>query len=183
MSMNAVAIDVSKGKSMMAILRPYGEIVSRLFEVRHTSSGIRSLIGRIKSIDDKSRIVMEHTGRYYEPLAHELSRTNLFVSAVNPKIIKDFEDASLRKVKSDKANSVKTARHALDSWTKLKHYSLMGEIRNQLKTMNRQFDFYMKHKTAIKNNLIGIFDQTSPGQTLSLAALPVKTVATNGAIL
>lgn len=29
--------------------------------------------------------------------------------------------------------------------------------------MNRQFGFYMKHKTAMKNNLIGILDQTYPG--------------------
>ena len=39
----------------------------------------------------------------------------------------------------------------------------MDELRNQLKTMNRQFNFYMKHKTAMKNNLIGILDQTYPG--------------------
>lgn len=39
----------------------------------------------------------------------------------------------------------------------------MDEVRNQLKTMNRQFDFYMKHKTAMKNNLIGLLDQTYPG--------------------
>ena len=39
----------------------------------------------------------------------------------------------------------------------------MDELRNQLKTMNRQFSFYMKHKTAMKNNLIGILDQTYPG--------------------
>ena len=67
MSMNAVGIDVSKGKSMVAILRPYGEIVSKPFEVKHTVSGIRSLIKQIRSIDGESRIVMEHTGRYYEP--------------------------------------------------------------------------------------------------------------------
>ena len=29
--------------------------------------------------------------------------------------------------------------------------------------MNRQFGFYIKHKTAMKNNLIGILDQTYPG--------------------
>lgn len=163
MNMNAVGIDVSKGKSMIAILRPYGEIISSPFEIRHTSNEIRSLIEQIKSIDGVSRIVMEHTGRYYEPLARELSQANLFVSAVNPKLIKDFGDNSLRKVKSDKADAVKIARYALDSWTDLKQYSLMDEIRNQLKTMNRQFGFYMKHKTAMKNNLIGILDQTYPG--------------------
>lgn len=163
MNMNAVGIDVSKGKSMVAILRPYGEIVSKPFEVMHTSSGIRSLIKHIKSIDGESRIVMEHTGRYYEPLVRELSNADLFVSAVNPKLIKDFGDNSLRKVKSDKADAVKIARYTLDSWNELRQYNLMNEIRNQLKTMNRQFDFYMKHKTAMKNNLISILDQTFPG--------------------
>ena len=163
MNMNAVGIDVSKGKSMVAILRPYGEIVSSPFQIRHTSGNIQSLIEQIKSIEGESRIGMEHTGRYYEPLARELSLAGLFVTAVNPKLIKDFGDNSLRKVKSDKADAVKIARYTLDSWTKLKQYSLMDEIRNQLKTMNRQFGFYMKHKTAMKNNLIGILDQTYTG--------------------
>ena len=49
--MNAVGIDVSKGKSMVAIMRPFGEIVSKPFEIRHTASGIYSLIEHIKSID------------------------------------------------------------------------------------------------------------------------------------
>ena len=31
--MNAVGIDVSKGKSMVAIMRPFGEIVSTPFEI------------------------------------------------------------------------------------------------------------------------------------------------------
>ncbi len=106
---------------------------------------------------------MEHTGRYYEALAHQLSEANLFVSAINPKLIKDFDNDSLRKVKSDKADAVKIARYALDKWQNLKQYNVMNELRNQLKTMNRQFGFYMKHKTAMKNNLIGILDQTYPG--------------------
>jgi transposase len=161
--MNAVGIDVSKGKSMVAILRPYGEIVSSPFEIHHTSSDIHSLIKQITSIDGDSRIVMEHTGHYYEPLAHELSQAHLFVSAINPKLIKDFGNNSLRKVKSDKADAIKIARYALDNWTDLKQYCLMDKLRNQLKTMNRQFSFYMKHKTAMKNNFIKILDQTYPG--------------------
>lgn len=161
--MNAVGIDVSKGKSMVAIMRPFGEIVVSPFEIKHTSSDINSLIELIHSVDGESRIVMEHTGRYYEALAHELSAANLFVSAINPKLIKDFDNDSLRKVKSDKADSLKIARYALDKWQNLKQYSVMDKLRIQLKTMNRQFGFYMKHKTAMKNNLIGILDQTYPG--------------------
>ena len=161
--MNAVGIDVSKGKSMVAIMRPFGEIVVSPFEIKHTSSDINSLIELIHSVDGESRIVMEHTGRYYGALAHEFSAANLFVSAINPKLIKDFDNDSLRKVKSDKADSVKISRYALDKWQNLKQYSVMDELRIQLKTMNRQFGFYMKHKTAMKNNLIGILDQTYPG--------------------
>ena len=161
--MNAVGIDVSKGKSMVAILRPYGEIISAPFEIRHTSSDINALVEQIRSVEGESRIVMEHTGRYYEVLARQLSHASLFVSAVNPKLIKDFDNDSLRKVKSDKADAVKIARYALDKWQNLKQYSVMDELRNQLKTMNHQFGFYMKHKTAMKNNLIGILDQTYPG--------------------
>ena len=161
--MNAVGIDVSKGKSMVAIMRPFGEIVSAPFEIKHTASDIHSLVELINSVEGESRIVMEHTGRYYEVLAHQHSEANLFVSAINPKLIKDFDNDSLRKVKSDKADAVKIARYALDKWQNLKQYSVMDELRNQLKTMNRQFGFYTKHKTAMKNNLIDILDQTYPG--------------------
>lgn len=161
--MNAVGIDVSKGKSMVAILCPFGEIVYSPFEIKHTSHDINSLVDLIHSVDGESRVVMEHTGRYYEVLAHQLSEADIFVSTINPKLIKDFDNDSLRKVKSDKADAVKIARYALDKWQNLKQYSLMDELRSQLKTMNRQFDFYMKHKTAMKNNLIGLIDQTYPG--------------------
>lgn len=113
----------------------------------------------------KPGIVMECTGHYYEPVARELAQADFFVSAVNPQIINNFQgqDNPLRKVKTDKADSVKIARYTLDSWANLKQYTLMDELRSQLKTMNRQFDFYTKHKTAMKNNLIALIDQTYPG--------------------
>ena len=60
--MNAVGIDVSKGKSMVAIMRPFGEIVSAPFEIKHTASDIHSLVELINSVEGESRIVMEPTG-------------------------------------------------------------------------------------------------------------------------
>lgn len=96
--MNAVGIDVSKGKRMVAIMRPFGEIVSSPFEIKHTLSDIQSLIDLIKTVDGESRIVMEHTGRYYETLAHQFSDAGLFVCAVNPKLIKDFHNDSKKRL-------------------------------------------------------------------------------------
>lgn len=39
--MNAVGIDVSKGKSMVAVMRPFGEVVTKPFEVRRIASELR----------------------------------------------------------------------------------------------------------------------------------------------
>ena len=181
--MNAVGIDVSKGKSMVAIMRPFGEIVSTPFEIKHTTSDIHSLVELINSVEGESRIVMEHTGRYYEVLAHQLSEANLFVSAINPKLIKDFDNDSLRKIKSDKADAVKIARYALDKWQNLKQYSVMDELRNQLKTMNRQFGFYMKHKTAMKIILSASLTKPILVLILTLTVLHAVMAARNGLIL
>ncbi len=49
--MNAVGIDVSKGKSMVAIMRPFGEIVATPFEIKHTVSDIQSLVKLINSVE------------------------------------------------------------------------------------------------------------------------------------
>ena len=161
--MNAVGIDVSKGKSTVTIRKPGGTVILEPCDIPHTRSGINSLIDRIRSLEGETKVCMEHTGRYYEPVAAWLTDAGIFVSAVNPILIRDFGDDSLRSPKTDKADAKKIARYTLDRWTNLKQYSHMDEIRNQLKTMNRQFGFYMDQKTAMKNNLIALLDQTYPG--------------------
>ena len=42
-------IDVSKGKSMIAVMRPFGEVVVSPFEVRHTANELSELAGLLKS--------------------------------------------------------------------------------------------------------------------------------------
>ena len=161
--MNAVGIDVSKGKSTVTIRRPGDVVLMQPCDVPHTQSAISALIEQIKSLDGETKACMEHTGRYYEPVANWLSDAGIFVSAVNPILIRDFGDDSLRAPKTDKADSKKIARYALDRWAKLKQYGSMDKTRNQLKTMNRQFSFFMAQKTAMKNNLIALLDQSYPG--------------------
>ena len=161
--MNAVGIDVSKGKSTVAIFQPGEQVILKPRDFRHTQSDISSLIKIIRGLDGETKVCMEHTGRYYEPVANWLSDAGIFVSAVNPSLIRKFGDDSLRTPKTDKADAKKIARYTLDRWTKLKQYGHMDETRNQLKTMNRQFGFYMNQKTAMKNNLIALLDQSYPG--------------------
>ena len=161
--MNAVGIDVSKGKSTVTIRRAGDVVVLAPRDYRHTQSSINDLIATIKGLDGETKVCMEHTGRYYEPVASQLSAAGIFVSAVNPWLIRDFGNESIRTPKTDKADAKKIARFALDRWAKLPQYSGMDQLRNQLKTMNRQFGFYMDQKTSMKNNLIALLDQTFPG--------------------
>jgi transposase len=161
--MNAVGIDVSKGKSMVAVMRPFGEIVWTPYEVHHTASELRELARSLQSLDGETRVVLEHTGKYYEPVVQALSRAGIFVSAVNPLLIKEYGNNSIRRVKTDRADAVKIARYGLDNWAELRQHTPMEEIREQMKTMNRQYSLYVKNKTALKNNLIALLDQTYPG--------------------
>lgn len=161
--MNAVGIDVSKGKSMVAVVRPFGELVVKPYEVRHTSTELSELASSLKSLEGETRVVLEHTGRYYEPVAQMLHDAGIFVSAVNPLLIKEYGNNSLRKVKTDKADSLKIARYGLDNWIELREHTPMDTIRYQLKSMNRQYGLYSKNKVAFKNNLIALLDQTYPG--------------------
>lgn len=161
--MNAVGIDVSRGKSMVAVLRPFGEIVMLPFEVGHSNAELNALAEQLKSIEGETRVVMEHTGRYYEPVANALHNSGLFVSAVNPLLIKEYGGNSLRKVKTDRADAQKIARYTLDNWADLRDYTPMDTIRYDLKTLNRQFNLSSKQKTASANNLIALLEQTFPG--------------------
>ena len=160
---NVAGIDVSKGKSMVFVLRPFGEVVAKPFSVGHTGRELKELAGYLKSLDGETRVVMEHTGRYYEPVARFLHEEGIFVSAVNPKLITDYGNNTLRKVKTDRADARKIARYGLDNWVELRQYTPMDTIRMQLKTLNRQQGLYTKTKTMMKNNLIALLDQTYPG--------------------
>ena len=161
--LNAVGIDVSKGRSTVAVLQPGGVVVRKPFDVYHNQNEMNDLVTFIKSLDGDTKAVLECTGRYHWPIVEALHRAEIFVSAVNPHLIKNFGNNTIRKVKTDPADAKKIARYALDNWHELREYSDMDSKREQLKTMNTQFDFFMKQKTAAKSNLIALLDQTYPG--------------------
>ncbi len=161
--MNAIGIDVSKGKSKIAIIRPFGEVVAKPFDITHYPDKLYELSEYIRSLDGESRVVMEHTGKYSEPIAKFLHEAGIFVSMVNAKLIHAYGGDTIRRVKTDKVDALKIAGYCLDKWTKLSRYEPASETRQILKTYNRQLSEYAKIKTMLKNNLISLLDQTFPG--------------------
>lgn len=117
----------------------------------------------IQHLEGETRVVMECTGRYHVPILHSLHNAGIFVSTVNPHLIKNFGNNTIRKVKSDPADSRKIARYALDNWASLRQYSTMDTTRTQLKILNSQMDFFTKQKVSARTNLISFLDMTYPG--------------------
>ena len=171
--MNAVGIDVSKGKSTVAVLRPFGEIVVSPFDVFHNPKELGELVTLLKSLEGETKVVMEYTGNYYLPIAQFLQNNGFFVSVINAILIHDYGNKSLRKAKTDKKDALKLASFALDRWLDLPTFSLSSDTRNLLKTYNRQYNQYNKLKVMLKNNLISLLDQTFPNAN-SLFNTPVR---------
>lgn len=117
--MNAVGIDVSKGKSMITVMRPGKEVVIEPFEVSHTDSELIDLAKVIQSLDGETRVVMEATGNYHLPIAWMLHDAGIYVSVVNAMLIRNYGNNTIRKGKTDKKDAQKIANYAIDNWTEL----------------------------------------------------------------
>lgn len=160
--MNAVGIDVSKGKSMIAVMRPFGEVVASPFEVSHTVSELKNLVKFLKRLNGETRVVMEYTGKYFQPITRFLHESGIFVSVVNAILVHDYGGKTLRRGKTDKKDAIKLANYALDRWIDLVEYIPEDDIRQMLKIYSRQYNQYVKMKVMLKNNLISLLDQTFP---------------------
>lgn len=169
---NCVGIDVSKGKSMIAVMRPFGEVILPPFEVKHTSSELSELARQLKSLDGETRVVMESTGNYHTPVALMLANAGIYVSVVNATLVHDYGNNSLRRAKTDKKDAVKLANYGLDHWLTLPKYIPEDDTRLLLKNCYRQYQQYSKLQTMLKNNLISLLDTTFPGINRLFTSLP-----------
>ena len=162
MQVNCVGIDVSKGKSMIAVMRPFGEVVLTPFEVQHTARELSELAKTLKSLVGETRVVMEATGNYHAPVALALQGAGLYVSVVNAILVHDYGNNSLRRAKTDKKDAIKLANYGLDHWLTLPRYVPEEDNRAMLKNCYRQYQRYSKVQTILKNNLISLLDTTFP---------------------
>ena len=162
--MISIGIDISKGKSTVCFLKPYGELVKSPFEITHTEGSLTYLSTLIKSLsEDEVKIVMESTGSYHLPILTFLKSQGFFVSVINPLLMKKYTCLTLRKGKTDTLDSVKIANYGLDNWFKLKDYQVSDDIYSELKILNSQYLSYMQLHINASQNLTLLLDRTMPG--------------------
>lgn len=170
--MNSVGIDVSKGKSMIAVMRPFGEVVVSPFEIHHTDSELCELTKLLSGLSGETRVVMESTGNYHLPVAWLLNDSGFYVSVVNAMLVHDYGNNSLRRAKTDKKDAIKLANYGLDHWLTLPRYVPEEETRLMLKNCYRQYQQYSKVRTMLKNNLISLLDTAFPGANRLFSSPP-----------
>ena len=161
--MLSIGIDVSKEKSTVCAMRPFGEIVVMPFEINHTDSGLSELMRMIKRLDTDSKVVMEATGIYHLPVATFLRENGLFVSVINPYEMKLYRAQDLRKVKTDKRDSMTIANYGIDKWFNLRAFTPQEEIYAELRLLGRQYRFFMESRIEHLLNLTHLLDYTMPG--------------------
>jgi len=161
--MISVGIDVSKEKSTVCILKPYGEIIRSPYEITHTESQMAELVAMIKCLDDEVRVIMEATGNYHLPVLSFLKEHGIFVAVINPLVMKKYASIILRKGKTDKLDSIKIANYGLDNWFHLIKYESSEEVYVQLRLLGRQYAHYIKLRIESKLSLTIMLDYTMPG--------------------
>ena len=161
--MISVGIDISKDKSTVCMLRPYGEVVESPYSIDHTEKALSALIERIKSFNEDVKVVLEATGGYHQVVVSKLLSADVFTVVVNPYIMKKYCTATLRKAKTDKIDSVRIANYGIDHWLSMTAYCPPDEIYSELKLLGRQYDQYVRLKVNCKIQLANLLDGVMPG--------------------
>lgn len=98
---------------------------------------------------------MESTGRYHEPIRNVLFKAGLFVCTVNPHLIKNYGNNTIRKVKTD---STDNSSHASKCGPSRLRHTLFQIMTTILQTGGKEDDavssFLFKKKAENKPYLV-----------------------------
>ena len=159
-----VGIDVSKGKSTVAILSIEGEVIEMPFNINHDVEDLEKLDTKLQEFSKEDlKIVLEQTGTYHLPILTYLLDKGYCVIAENALKIKKYLDRSLRKAKTDKKDSLKLAEYTCDNWYKLKANFIEEEKYKELKFLSRQYFSLNSMKVQQKVDFSDLTDMLFPG--------------------
>jgi predicted nucleic acid-binding protein len=161
--MISVGIDVSKEKSMVCAMRPYGELLIEPYEIPHTEQSLGMLARQLASFAEETRVVMEATSTYSLPVLARLKDEGIHVSVINPLVMKKYATRNIRKGKTDKLDALKIANYGIDNWYHLVDFQASTAVYEELKILGRQYAHYIQIKIKSMLGMTSILDRTMPG--------------------
>lgn len=162
--MISIGIDVSKGKSTVCILAPYGELIKKPFSIVHTKQSFDKLSSLIKSFDGEKRLFMESTGIYHLPILEYFSKQGFNVFVINPLTLHKYANMNIRPGKTDILDSYTIANYGLDNWLKPSEgfvHSPPSQY-GQLRFLSRQYNQYISMRVKNKLILSNILERVMP---------------------
>ena len=161
--MISVGIDVSKGKSMVCIMKPGGEVLKAPFEMLHSMESILHLVKLISSYNEEVRVILEDTGHYHLPVVTLLVEKDIFTCCVNALRMKKFCSQNIRRAKTDKIDAVHIAQFGITYWNELSPVKPPEDVYQELRLLARQYYQTVSMLVKAKINLNNLLDQTMPG--------------------
>lgn len=105
----------------------------------------------VKFVERNSCVVMEATGVYHTQLADYLYSKKVFVSVVNPLVIKRYIQMNLRRIKTDKADAEMICKYAQHH--ELFPYKPAAVYVKESRIISENIDILIKSRTMFKNRL------------------------------
>lgn len=167
----SIGIDVSKGKSTIAVMDASEKLQEKVFEIQHSQRGVEQLKEHLnKYMDGEIRIVMEATSHYHFPLLFSLQESGYFVCVANALTIKKFCDEDLRRAKNDRKDAVKLAMYCCEKWNRLSEFQPQESIRSDLLFLSREYTKNVQVQTRLKLQLSDLIDKTFAGLKNSITS-------------
>lgn len=160
----SVGIDVSKGKSTVAVIDASEKLQEKVFEIQHSQNGVEQLKEHLCNYSSgEVRIVMEATSHYHFPLLFSLQEAGYFVSVSNALAVKKYCDEDLRRAKNDQKDAIKLAMYCCEKWHRLSEFQPQESVRNDLLFLSREYSKYVQVQTRLKLQLNDLVDKTFAG--------------------
>ena len=159
----SVGVDVSKGKSTVCILKPYGEVIMSPNDYEHTLSDLKKLADQMDSFEDEIHVTMEATGNYHFPIATYLKKRDYDVRIINPLEMKRYRCQGIRNPKTDSIDAFMIAQYGIDFWFRPFQDYVVGDERIELKTLGMQYFKTMKTRQDRYLVLESVIDRALPG--------------------
>ena len=146
---NCLAIDVAKGKSMVALISSCGEALIEPYEVKHSINDFTNLLNRINKYKlEYISVIMESTGIYHRSIERFFLENGFDVYVINP-IYGKMQKRNLRKTKTDKEDCYNLANLFFSN--KFKQYIKPDQIYLDMNALSRQYFALMEKSINLKN--------------------------------
>lgn len=128
-----------------------------------------------KQLPANSCCVMEATGVYHTCLADHLSKIGVFVSVVNPLVIKRYIQMNLRRIKTDKADAEMICTYAMQN--ELKAYQPESAYIRQSRIIQENINLLLKSRTMFKNRLHALEHKTGSSRGVLIQPLKMTVIS------